>query len=314
MQPMPALQPEVDADGDVHQHATQWFIRLQQPNCDRRLREAFAQWYAEPRNAEAYAAVQARWLRSAVPPERPRPNPVQLRRSKAGAYLGVLFLLLLAALAYLYWPWAQRQTSDLHSAPGERRIVKLNEGSSVQLNGASALNLDLRGRVRQLHLLQGQMYLEVRLDGRAMEVQVDDARIQVFGTRLLIGRRADGGELVVLDGKAMVTQGGDQRLVSAGERVSFGAHGIATVQKADIQAAQAWRKGELIAQDMPLGELLQRLTSPQGQRVWLLDEQTAHRRISGHFDLDHAEQTLQRLAAEQQVALHDLFGHGWLLR
>lgn len=310
MQPMPALQPEADAD----QQATQWFIRLQQPKCDPRLREAFALWCADPHNAQAYAAVQARWLRSAVVPERPRPSPLQLQRSKAGTYLGVLFLLSLAALAYLYWPWAQRQASDLHSAPGERRMVKLNEGSSVQLDGASALNLDLRGRVRQLHLVQGQMYLEVRLDGRAMQVQVADARIEVLGTRLSLGRHAEGGELVVLDGKAMVSQDGDQRLVSAGERVTFGEHGITSVQKVDGKAAQAWRQGQLIARDMPLAEVLQRLASTQGQRVWLLDEQTAHRRISGVFDLDHAEQSLQRLAAEQHLAVHGLFGHGWLVR
>lgn len=37
------------------------------------------------------------------------------------------------------------------------------------------MNVDLRGRTRQLHLVQGQVFLEVVLDGRAMEVEVGNA-------------------------------------------------------------------------------------------------------------------------------------------
>ncbi|MNP63089.1 FecR protein [compost metagenome] len=93
------------------------------------------------------------------------------------------------------------------------------------------MNADLRGRTRQLQLVQGQVQLEVMLDGRAMEVTVGEARIQVFGTRLQVTRHAGHYELVVLNGKAMVIQGGEQRMVSAGERVTFDDTRIYPVQK-----------------------------------------------------------------------------------
>lgn len=308
MSPMPALQLQPDPERE----ALEWFSRLRQPGSDEQLRRAFAAWCQEPDNARAYAELEAYWQQLKPPTARPRPRLLKARRSHLGKVLAALFLLLLAALAYLYWPLMQRLASELHTASGERRSVRLADGSTLHLDSASAMNVDLRGRTRQLHLVQGQVYLEVMLDGRAMEVQVDDARIQVFGTRLMIARTPAHDELVVLNGKAMVIQGGDQRMVSAGERVTFSDSRIDPVQKIDAKYADAWRNGHLLAKDVPLAQVLQRLAGYQGKRVWLMDEQTAYRRVSGDFNLDRSAESLEQLASEQQLQLHSLLGQ-WLI-
>jgi len=308
MSPMPA--PQIQAD--PQQEALEWFSRLRQPGCDERERQAFGQWCQDPFNAHAYAELEASWQQLQAPPPRPRPRVLKVRRSYFGKALAVLFLLVLGALAYLYWPLMQRLACELHTDVGERRSTRLADGSTLHLDSASAMNVDLRGRTRQLHLVQGQVYLEVVLDGRAMEVQVDDARIQVFGTRLMVARHADHDELVVLNGKAMVIQGGDQRLVSSGERVTFSEARIDPVQKADVKAAEAWRSGQLRASEMPLGQIIERLASYQGRRAWLMDEQIAYRRVSGDFNLDRPGETLEALAAEQHLQLYGVLGH-WLI-
>ncbi|WP_449429896.1 FecR family protein [Pseudomonas putida] len=256
--------------------------------------------------------MPAQQAQQALPPARPRPRQCKARRNAIGNSLALVFLLALGAAAYCYWPLLQRLASELHTAPGERRSLRLADGSTLQLDSASAMNIDLRGRTRLLHLVQGQVYLEVKLDGRAMQVQVDDARIQVYGTRLMVARYADHDELVVLDGKAMVVQGADQRLVAAGERVTFDGARIGTVQEADSNAADAWRNGRLRVGDQPLGQVLERLASYQGQRVWIADKQTARRRVNGDFDLDNPAASLDQLAHEQQLRLYSLPGH-WLI-
>lgn len=223
-----------------------------------------------------------------------------------------MFLALLSALAVLYWPLLQRLASEVHTDVGERRGVRLADGSTLHLDSASAMNVDLRGRTRLLQLVQGQVYLEVMLDGRAMEVQVGDTRIQVFGTRLQIARHSTHDELTVLSGKAIVLQGGDQRMVNAGERVTFSDQRINPVEKITIKSADAWRGGRLPASDMPLREVVERLAGYQGLRVWWQDEQAAYRRVSGEFDLDHAGQSLDTLAAGQQLRLYRVLSH-WLI-
>lgn len=187
-------------------------------------------------------------------PARPRPRQITTRASHLSKWLALLFLLGLGTAVYLYWPLMQSLGSQLHTDTGERRSVRLADGTTLHLGSASAINADLRGRTRQLHLVQGRVYLEVMLDGRAMEVAVGDARIQVFGTRLQVARHVGHDELVVLSGKAMVNQGGEQRMVSAGERVTFDGARIGPVQKADLKAADGWRSGQLKAGDMPLGK------------------------------------------------------------
>lgn len=308
MSPMPAKQFQPDPQ----QEALEWFSRLRQPGCDEGERQVFAAWCQEPQNAQAYAELETFWQQLQPAPARPRPRQITARRSHLGKWLALVFLLVLGALAYLYWPLMQRLGSEMHTDVGERRSLRLADGSTVHLDSASAMNVDLRGRTRQLHLVQGQVYLEVLLDGRAMEVDVGDARIQVFGTRLQIARFADHNELVVLSGKAMVVQGGEQRLVSAGERVTFDATRIDPVQKADMKTADSWRNGRLRATDMPLGQVLERLAGYQGQRLWMLDEQAAHRRVSGDFSLDRPAESLAALASTQQLQLQGVLGH-WLI-
>ncbi|MFP3994098.1 FecR domain-containing protein [Pseudomonas capeferrum] len=305
---MPAKQFQPDPQ----QEALEWFSRLRQPGCDEGERQVFAAWCQVPQNAQAYAELETFWQQLQPAPARLQPRQLTARRSHLGKWLALVFLLVLGALAYLYWPLMQRLGSEMHTDVGERRSLRLADGSTVHLDSASAMNVDLRGRTRQLHLVQGQVYLEVLLDGRAMEVDVGDARIQVFGTRLQIARFADHNELVVLSGKAMVVQGGEQRLVSAGERVTFDATRIDPVQKADMKTADSWRNGRLRATDMPLGQVLERLAGYQGQRLWMLDEQAAHRRVSGDFSLDRPAESLAALASTQQLQLQGVLGH-WLI-
>lgn len=307
MNPMPALP----CPHDPQREAMEWFARLRQPSADERQRKAFAEWCQHPDNAHAFAELEARWQQLPAT-ARPRPRELKTRRSHLGKCLGVLFLLLVAALAYLYWPLMQRLGSELHTDAGERRSVRLADGSTLHLDSASAMNVDLRGRTRHLQLVQGQVYVELMLDGRAMEVQVDDARIQVFGSRLILARWADHDELQVLNGKATISLGGDQRMLSAGERVRFTDMRIGAVEKADSKAADAWRNGYLQARDMPLGQVLERLAGYQGQRTWVMDEQLAYRRISGNFNLDRASETLATLASDHGLRLHNVLGH-WLI-
>ncbi|MCE5979630.1 FecR family protein [Pseudomonas sp. JR33AA] len=297
---------------DPEQEALAWFSLLRQPGCDETQRQAFAAWCQVQENAHAYAELETFWQQLQPAPARPRPRPITVRRSHLGKWLALAFLLGLGAAAYLYWPLMQRLASELHTDVGERRSIRLADGTTLNLDSASAMNVDLRGRTRQLHLVQGQVQLEVVLDGRAMDVEVGNARIQVYGTRLQVARHAGRDELVVFSGKAMLTQGGEQRMVSAGERVTFDGTRIDPVRKADLKTADSWRYGRLKATDMPLKQVLERLAGYQGQRVWMMDEHVAHRRVSDDFNLDRPDQSLQSLAAAQQLQLLGVLGH-WLV-
>lgn len=312
MCPMPALQDSTL--GDPEQEAIEWFSRLREPACPASQRKAFEAWREIPDNALAFAAVEAYWHQLQPAPPRPRPRPVPALRSHGGKSLAALFLLLITGLLVLYWPVLQRMTCEVHTSAGERRSVRLPDGSTLHLDSASAVNLDLRGRTRMLQLVQGQAYLEVELDGRPFEVQVGDTRVQIYGTRIMLARAAGQNEVVVLKGKAGVGGQGNERLLSAGERITFDDWRTGPVERIDGQTRTAWRTGYLQARDMPLRDVIERLAEYQGKRVWLLDDQKAHLRISGDFNLDRAAASLDALAHDQNLQVHDLLGQALIVR
>ncbi|MHC6227479.1 FecR family protein [Pseudomonas sp. X10] len=310
MSPMPALQTPADPEKE----ALEWFSRLRNPACGEALLRAFEAWRQDPDNARAYAELEAYWEQLRPPPARPRPRPLKAVRSHTGKGLAAIFLLLLAGLLAFYWPVLQRLACELYTDAGERRSVRLPDGSTLHLDSASAVNIDLRGRTRTLQLVQGQVYLEVMLDGRPFEVQVDDARIQVYGTRLMLARSAGRNELVVLSGKSGVNSAGNERLLSAGERITFNDLRMDSVEKTDTTARTAWRSGHLQARDMPLSQVIEQLAGYQGKRAWLLDEQASHRRVSGDFNLDNAAISLETLAREQNLKVNDVLGQALIVR
>lgn len=238
----------------------------------------------------------------------------QVPRSWRGWALAASVLLVSGLVLLAQMPWLQRLSSDVATAPGERRHVQLADGSRLLLDSASAVDVDLRGPVRKVRLVQGQMYLEVIHDGRPFVVDLDDAHIQVLGTRFSVSRGHDHNDVVLLKGKVEVSSGGDKRLLAPGQRLSFSASRLGTVENVDAERLLAWRTGQLRVQDVPLREVLQKLAGYQGRRLLLLNEQTGERRVSGSFNLDRTDKALNALISTQQLRASDLAGHVIIVR
>lgn len=216
-------------------------------------------------------------------------------------------LLVAAVVLMLQLPYLQRLNSDVATASGERRQILLADGSKLLLDSASAVDVDLRGPVRTVRLIQGQVFLNVIHDGRPFVVEVDDARIQVLGTRFSVSRGPERNEVILLKGKVEVASAyGEKRMLAPGQRLSLRGGGLGQVESVDAERLLAWRDGQLRVREVPLREVLQRLADYQGSRLLLLDEQAGRRLVSGDFDLNQAANALEALAATEQLRTHNL--------
>ncbi|WP_442109803.1 FecR family protein [Pseudomonas sp. NUPR-001] len=171
------------------------------------------------------------------------------RREAPRAWLGWVIAagVLLAAglLVFTQLPYLQRLISDVATAPGERRQIQLADGSRLTLDGASAVNVDLRGAVRKVRVVQGQVFINVMLDGRPFEVDLGDSRIQVFGTHLSASRGRDHDEVILLKGKLeVIGQYGEKRLLSQGQRLIVRGASLGQAEKVDAERLLAWRDGQ----------------------------------------------------------------------
>ncbi|MDD1014429.1 FecR family protein [Pseudomonas rubra] len=311
MNPSPNT-PHPSEPGDREQQALDWFTRLRASDLSAEERQAFEQWRLAPENAQTYAEVELFWQQLELPARRLHKIERRAAPRSWGGWAVAASILLISGLVMLQLPLLQRLNSDVATAVGERRQIQLADGSRLTLDSASAVDIDLRGPVRKLRLVQGQMFIEVTHDGRPFVVDIDDAQVQVLGTRFSVSRGRDHDEVVLLKGKVEVSSAGDKRMLAPGERVTLSGSRLDQVEKVDADRLLAWREGQLRVREVPLRQVLEQLAEYQGSRLLYIDEQVGRRRVSGSFNLDQAGSAIDALARTQNLNVSNLAGQ-WII-
>ncbi len=199
---------------------------------------------------------------------------------------------------------------DLGST-GERRIVELDGGSSIELNGATRMTLD-RHDPRFARLIDGEAYFRVAHDpARPFRVAVGDARIEVLGTRFNVVRAGDAIELAVAQGAVRFDEGDESARVEAG-RILHSKAGRYAVSPTDPDAIGGWRQSRLSYATTTIARIAADLSRLTGLRIAASPE-IAGRAFSGVIVVERdSERMLPRIAALLAVEARRS-GDGWLL-
>lgn len=300
-----------DLAADPAQQALDWFTRLRAEDLSAAERQAFEQWRDTPENARAFAEVESLWQVLELPARRVR-KAERVRGRRWPRLATAACLLLAAGVAWLQWPALQRLNSDYATRAGERGSFTLADGSQLRLDSNSAVDVELDGAIRTLHLRQGRLFLEVKHDGRPFVVNVDDAQVRVLGTRFSVARSDGVDEVVLESGKVQVLAGTQTQVLIPGQRLTVHGEQIDPPQAVDAERLLAWRDGQLRVRDVPLRDVLQRLADYQGQSLLLLDATAGQRLVSGSFNLDQADNALDALLSSQKLRADSLAGR-WLI-
>lgn len=226
-----------------------------------------------------------------------RPDPG--RRRLLGQALAMGGLVPLAWLGYRQLPVASWR-ADLRTATGERRGLTLPDGTRLQLNTASAVNLDFAQGRHRLQLVQGEIAVD---GGGPVQVEVEQGLLQAWGAAFCV--RLDGGrcEVAVSRGQLDVQPlaGATVRL-RAGQRLSFSAIGAHASEAFDVQLP-GWQQGLLLADNQPLGQFLRELRRYRpGLLRW--DPALERLRVTGTFQLDDTDRIFALLAASLALEVH----------
>lgn len=228
-------------------------------------------------------------------------RPDQSRRSALRQMLG------LAALVPMTW-WVGRElplevwTADLRTGVGERRVMTLKDGTTVQLNTDSAVDMDPVNH--KVWLRRGE--ISVTTPGlQPLAIQVPSGQVSLGGATLGPGQVCvrlipSGCQVAVVQGRADVQpSGGDRLRLDAGQQADLVASGIRNV--GIIEAWRlGWRDGVLRLDDQRLGDLLVELSRYRpGVLRW--DPALDRLRVTGTFRLDDTDQALTLLAASLPV-------------
>lgn len=305
------MMPPADHDVMAAQ-AEAWLFRLRAEDASHQDREAFSRWldqHPDHRRVweETLVLFDATMLPARMVAASGRGRSV--RNWRWGGRIGIVARAAVVGLAVavvamvMAGRWAD-WGADVATGHGERRTITLRDGSVADLNGETALDLDVDGMTRRVRLRRGEAFFSIARDpAHPFVVTTDHGDIRVVGTRFSV--RDDGVKTVVAveEGVVEVSPAGTSASsvhVSRAQQVMTDGRTLSDPVGLDSATAFAWRRGQIVFRQQRLGDLVAQMDHYWSGRVLVLDPALADRRVSGVIDTDRRDDSLR--------ALQDLLG------
>lgn len=270
----------------IRDAALGWAMATRAPDFDDW--DGFTDWLeADPMHAAAYDEVQfALEEADAVLAELPEPevlpaandNPPGWFASRRGWLGGAIAAALVLALTSVLW--IGPQGAIYQTAPGETRLIALDDGSTVELAGGSTLAID---GARAARLEAGQALFTIRHDeSDPFVLTAGGARLVDAGTVFDVRLAGETLDLAVSEGAVIVNPAAEAIRVGAGERAVRSA-GRTRVSEVDPASVGEWRRGRISFEAASLAEIAAELSRATGQSFTSADTAT---RLSGSIATD----------------------------
>lgn len=293
----PVSAPVLDA-------AIAWQLSLDSGDGSAIEREEFAKWHAAAEeHARAWRQLGMLDQRFSVASGPARSALLQSRESirrrvrKLGSGLASVVLVCGLALfvgeRYLplgYW------LADQRTATGEQRTLRLADGTVINLNTHSALDVHFDEKQRRIILLEGEILIETgHNDARPFIVETREGSMRALGTRFLVKREEQGTRLSVLKSAvaAHPQSSPDEQILGEGQQVLMRRDGLGPLLALN-SGADAWTRGMLVVENARLGDLINELGRYRRGHLAVAPE-VADLRITGSFPLHDTDLALTAL-------------------
>jgi transmembrane sensor len=292
--------------------AIAWQLSLDSGDGDLVAREAFSQWLAsDEEHARAWRQLGLLDQRVSVASGPARAALLQSREGirrrvrKLGSGLASIALVcglaLLAGERYVpihYW------LADQRTATGEQRTLTLADGTRINLNTHSAIDVRFDEQRRLIVLQEGEILVETgHNDTRPFYVQTRDGSLRALGTRFIVKREADATRLSVLQSAvgAQPEALAQEQIFKAGEQVLMHSKGLGPLL-AVPPGTDAWTRGMLVVDNARLADVVAELGRYRSGYLGV-DKRVADLRITGSFPLHDTTLALNALVPTLPVQI-----------
>lgn len=283
----------------ILEEAATWLLLMQEAPLAPTQQTEFERWRVRSSDHQrAWRRAERLLARmGGLPPALAKPALQRPAQTGRRAMLRSIALLLAAApLGWLSWRhqiWRDWLAADYVTAVGERLDIKLDDGAEIALNTGTALDVRYDDQQRLLRLRQGEIHVvtatDIQRPPRPFLVQSDHGLMLALGTRFTVRQLTDHTLLAVYEGAVQVHLDGagaalGANVIEAGHQVRFDRHGLGRIEPANADAL-AWRKGLLVADDMPVRSWADELMR-YGRDIIECDASLNPLRVSGSFPVN----------------------------
>jgi transmembrane sensor len=267
-------------------------------------REEFAKWHAaHEEHARAWRQLGMLDQRFSVASGPARTALLQSREgirrrvrklgSGLASVVAVLGLALFAGERYLpidYW------LADQRTATGEQRTIRLDDGTLINLNTHSAVDVRFDEKQRLVVLQEGEILIETgHGDTRPFIVETREGSMRALGTRFLVKREVQGTRLSVLQSAvaAHPQSSPEELILREGQQMLIRSDGLGPIAALNL-GADAWTRGMLVVDNARLEDLLREIGRYRPGHLGVASE-VADLRITGSFPLKDTNLALNAL-------------------
>lgn len=297
--------------------AREWLVLLHSGRATVQDQAALQAWReASAANEDAMRQVEGLWSLLGQVGEKAADvsNVIALphRRYRAARW-GASFAAAAALLLAIWLPqglWLGLY-ADYHTKPGEVREVQLDDGSTLTLNGDTALDWTVTDGRREVKLYRGEADFQVAPNAsQPFYVLAGPAEIRVTGTRFDVNYSDERNVLLAVShGQVQVSDGQQaKQLVNAQQQVAWVDGALQATEPLDEAQRLAWQRGRLVFRSRPLQQVFADLQRSQGGRVLFLDDQARAVQVTGVFASDDPQAVLRAIEGNLPVQLTRLPG------
>jgi transmembrane sensor len=311
-----------ESEAALEEQAAGWIVEREEGFGPGRA-EAFAQWCeSDPRRAEAAARVGGMLaLLNELPSVRARlesrignaaKREIEAASFSPVAYFnpwlwasGLAAVLALCAAGWWFAPASAKESETYVADATAPNRVGLTDGSVVDLNANSQLQVRFSAGKRQVNLAAGEAHFKVAHNpARPFIVTANGVSVRAVGTAFDVRIVGDNVEVLVTEGKVEVDRQAASVLFSRTEAVipqlSAGERTLVTpnldstplvenVVPAKVHALLSWQDRMTSFVDVPLREMVVEMNRCNATQLVIADPSLAGRRIGGVIALDNVD-------------------------
>ena len=217
----------------IVEEASSWFIDFNGRPVDAAGRAEFDAWLRRsPEHVRAYLQISAFWEEAGLLGKnsavdlaewvkranvehnvvqlgfndgetlRPASDPVRARQARLLAIAASCLLAVAIGFTARYALYRQpTYVTDI----GEQRTIRLDDGSTIELNARSRLSVNFSQGLRAVELKDGQALFQVAKDrSRPFVVTAGDTQVRAVGTQFDVYRKSSGTRVTVIEGQVAV--------------------------------------------------------------------------------------------------------------
>jgi transmembrane sensor len=319
--------------------ASAWFIEFRAGDVDGDARARFVEWLRRsPEHIHAYLEISGVWaelpnsdphgkidiaaliarareeadviaLSSGRPPPAAAPSGgtphVMRRHPRLAAFAAAAVVVLTVATVLLLR--GGNFSGTYSTGIGEQRTVQLADGSSVELNARSAIQVHLSEHQRDLTLIEGQALFRVAKDKqRPFVVRAGDAQVRAVGTEFDIYKKQSATVVTVVEGRVETYDDADSPgtaaiVLSAGEQLTVLPHIVTKPTRTDTAVATAWVQKRLIFEETPLSDVAEEFNRYNRRPLTIDDGDLERLKISGVYSSTDPASLINFLRSQNSI-------------